>query len=88
MPSRKKGEMILFSSEDPSALVNWLVETHGLQNILRLLSEQQPGGTRTASKASSKKGASKKGAKRGRPKGSKNAKKGGRKAKGTDMGNG
>jgi len=47
MPSRRKGgDLILFSADDPQSLVNWLVETHGIQDILRLLSEQQPGGQR------------------------------------------
>ena len=84
MSSRRKGELILFSSEDPRPLVSWLVDTHGIQTILRLLSEHQPRGTRIASKSGTKKGASKKGGKRGRPKGSKSSKKGGRKATGSD----
>ncbi|HLL74198.1 MAG TPA: hypothetical protein VK421_02960 [Pyrinomonadaceae bacterium] len=73
MPSRKKGELVLFSSDDPRPLVSYLVERHGLQNILGMLSEQRPGGTVTTKQASKK--ASKKGGKRGRPKGSKNASK-------------
>lgn len=73
MPSRRSGDLILFSADDPRPLVEFLVENHGLQNILRLLSEQQPGGTRAASTGS--KSGSKKGGKRGRPTGSKNGSK-------------
>lgn len=80
MPSRRKGDLILFSSEDPQPLISWLVEAHGLQKVLEMLSrEHLPGGMRLASKASSKNGTSKKGGKRGRPKGSKNSSKKGAK---------
>lgn len=75
MPSRRKGEMILFSSEDPKPLVSFLVEKHGLHEILRLLSDQIPGGM-SAPQQASKKGSGKK---RGRPTGSKNASKKGTK---------
>lgn len=82
MPSRKRGELILFSADDPEPLVNFLVERHGLQEVLRLLSGQRPRGTRTASTSPKKGGAKKGGKKRGRPKGSKNgSKKGGKRSR-------
>ena len=78
MPSRRRGgDLVLFNSRDPEPLVRWLVETHGLRHVLRLLSEHQPGGAPTSTKR-----ASKKGGKRGRPKGSKNSgKKGGKRGR-------
>jgi hypothetical protein len=95
MPSRRSGnDLVLFSSQDPKALVNWLVESFGLQTILKSLSEQMPGGIVAPQRASKKAG--KKGGKRGRPKGSKNgSKKGAKKAskrstkaQGNEKGNG
>jgi hypothetical protein len=90
MPSRRKGELILFSSDDPQPLVSFLVEKHGLRKVLELLArEHQPGGMRLASSKGSKKGGSKKGGKRGRPKGSKNgAEKGGKRGRKATSGGG
>jgi hypothetical protein len=34
MPSRRKGELILFSADDPQPLVSFLVEKHGIQKVL------------------------------------------------------
>ena len=84
MPSRRsRNELVLFSSDDPRPLVNWLCERYGLQTILQAVAEFRPAAQsdeapakrpykrRAAKKGGSKKGgrkSSKKGgAKRGRP---------------------
>jgi hypothetical protein len=69
MPSKRSSDdLILFSSDDPKPLVSWLIETHGIQNVLRLLSEHRPGGMSAPAKRAPEKGGGKK---RGRPSGSK-----------------
>jgi hypothetical protein len=69
MPSkRSSNDLIPFSSDDPKPLVSWLIETHGIQNVLRLLSEHRPGGMSAPAKRAPKKGGGKK---RGRPTGGK-----------------
>ena len=84
MPSRRsRSDLVLFSSDDPRPLVNWLCERYGLQTILQAVAEFRPAAQsdeapakrpykrRAAKKGGSKKGgrkSSKKGgAKRGRP---------------------
>lgn len=90
MPSKRSGnDLVLFSSDDPRPLVEWLCDTYGLQTILKSLSEQRPGAAAPAKRAYKKRaskeggsgrGSNKGGGKRGRPKGSKNvSKKGGAK---------
>jgi hypothetical protein len=72
MPSKRRvNDLVLFSSRDPKPLVEWLVETHGLQNILRLLSEQGPGGTSAPTKRAYKKRGAQKGSKKSSGKGGK-----------------
>ncbi|MFL6227830.1 MAG: hypothetical protein ACJ741_03515 [Pyrinomonadaceae bacterium] len=77
MPSRRStNDLILFSSQDPKALVNWLCESYGLQAVLQAVAEFRPAATaeaapakraykkRRAKKGGAKKSAGKKGAKR------------------------
>jgi hypothetical protein len=80
MPSRRTtNDLVLFSSQDPKALVNWLCQTYGLQSVLQAVAEYRPAAsaeaapTKRAYKKRAKKGATKKAAgKRGRKKGSRN----------------
>jgi hypothetical protein len=78
MPSRRTtNDLVLFSSQDPKALVNWLCESYGLQTILQAVAEYRPAGAseeapakraykkRGGKKRGGKKGAAKKGAARG-----------------------
>lgn len=73
-------DLVLFSSQDPKALVSWLCQTYGLQAILQAIAEYRPTSTmaeaaptKRAYKKRAKKGATKKAAgKRGRKKGSRN----------------
>lgn len=85
MPSRRSrgNELVLFSSDDPRPVVNWLCERFGMQAILQAVAEFRPAAQsdeapakrpykrRAAKKGGAKKGgrkSSKKGgAKRGRP---------------------
>ena len=39
---RPGGDLVLFSSEDPQALVNWLCGTYGLPAVLQALSHYRP----------------------------------------------
>jgi hypothetical protein len=84
MPSRRSNnDLVLFSSQDPTALVNWLCESYGLQTILQAVAEYRPASAAEAApakrayrkrggkKRATQKGASKKGAgKKGGGKGS------------------
>ena len=83
MPSRRsRNDLILFSSDDPRPLVNWLCERFGLQTILQAVAEFRPAAQsdeapakRAYKRRASKKGGAKKGgAKKG---GRKSSKKGG-----------
>lgn len=84
MPSRRsRNDLVLFSSDDPRPLVNWLCERYGMQTILQAVAEFRPAAQsdeapakrsykrRAAKKGGSKKGGGKSskkgGAKRGRP---------------------
>ncbi|MFL6229896.1 MAG: hypothetical protein ACJ741_14075 [Pyrinomonadaceae bacterium] len=77
MPSRKSSnDLVLFSSRDPKALVNWLCESYGLQAILQAVAEFRPTAAaqaaptkraykkRAGKKRGPKKGAGRKGGKR------------------------
>jgi hypothetical protein len=86
MPSRRSGnDLVLFSTQDPRALVNWLCDTYGLTTILQSVAEYRPTGAAEATttkraykkrgrkpgpKKGSKKGSKKGAGKRGRPAGS------------------
>lgn len=79
MPSRRSSnDLVLFNSQDPTALVNWLCDTHGLSAILQAVAQYQTSGSaaetpakRDYKKRGSKKGAAKNGTgRRGRSKGS------------------
>jgi hypothetical protein len=79
MPSRRiTNDLVLFSSQDPKALINWLCQTYGLQSVLQAVAEFRPTGateaapTKRAYKKRAKKGATKKaaGKRRGRKPGS------------------
>lgn len=84
MPSRRsRNDLVLFSSEDPQPLVNWLCESFGLQAILQAVAEFRPAAQaqeqptkRPYKRRASKKGGAKKG---GAKKGGKSSKKGGAK---------
>jgi len=85
MPSRRsrRNDLVLFSSDDPQPLVNWLCERFGLQAVLQAVAEFRPASQgeeapakrpykrRASKKRGSRKGARKSskkgGAKRGRP---------------------
>ena len=85
MPSRRSrgNDLILFSSDDPQPLVNWMCERFGLQAVLQAVAEFRPVGQseeapakrpykrRASKKRGAKKGAKKSskkgGGKRGRP---------------------
>lgn len=71
MPSKRSGDdLILFSSQDPRALVNWLCEEYGLTAVLQAVSQYRSAGEgadptkraykRRGRKPGAKKGASKK----------------------------
>jgi hypothetical protein len=72
MPTKKgRSDLILFSSDDPQQLVEWLCETYGLQAVLQAVAQYQPSGAaaeapskRAYKKRSAKKGSSKKSAKK------------------------
>ncbi len=72
MPSRKsRNDLILFSSDDPKPLVNWLCETFGLSAVLESVAQYRPSSStaEAPAKRGYKKRASKKGgAKKGRAK--------------------
>jgi hypothetical protein len=84
MPSRRTtNDLVLFSSQDPKALVNWLCESYGLQTILQAVAEYRPASAsedapakraykkRGGKRRAAKKGANKKGAsKKGAARGS------------------
>ena len=73
MPSRRRRSgLVLFSSEDPQPLVNWLCETYGLSTILQSVAQYQP--PAAAAQAPAKRAYKKRGRKRG------GAKKGGAKS--------
>jgi hypothetical protein len=78
MPSRRsRNDLVLFSSDDPRPLVNWLCERFGLQTVLQAVAEFRPAaqGDEAPAKRPYKRRASKKsGSKKG---GRKSAKKGG-----------
>lgn len=85
MPSRRSSnDLVLFSSQDPKALVNWLCQTYGLQSVLQAVAEYRPTAsaeaapTKRAYKKRAKKGATKKGASK------KGGKKRGRKPAGSE----
>ncbi|HEX8161966.1 MAG TPA: hypothetical protein VF538_08845 [Pyrinomonadaceae bacterium] len=64
MPSRRNvNDLILFSSQDPKALVNWLCESYGMQTILQAVAEYRP--TAAAEAAPAKRAYKKRGAKKG-----------------------
>lgn len=76
---RSSSDLVMFSSTDPTQLVNWLCEKYGLQAVLQAVSQFRPSGPSqgAAAKGASKKrgrrpGRPKGSGKRGRPKGSKN----------------
>ena len=79
MPSRRNlNDLVLFSSDDPQPLVNWLCERFGLQTILQAVAQFRPAAQgdeapakRAYKRRASKKGGSKKGGAR------KSSKKGG-----------
>jgi hypothetical protein len=80
MPSRRsRNDLVLFSSQDPQSLVNWLCDSFGLTTILQSIAQYRPTGSAEAAptkraykkRAYKKRGAKKKAAgKRGRKKGS------------------
>jgi hypothetical protein len=86
MPSRRTvNDLVLFSSQDPKALVNWLCESYGMQTILQAVAEYRPAGSTEAAptkRAYKKRGGKKRGAKKGA--GKKGAKKGSRKQAASD----
>jgi hypothetical protein len=86
MPSRRsRNDLVLFSSQDPKALVNWLCESYGLQAILQAVAEYRPTGTAEAAptrRAYKKRAGKKRGAKKGASK--KGGKKRGRKPAGSE----
>lgn len=86
MPSRRsRNDLVLFNSDDPQPLVNWLCERFGLQAILQAVAQFRPAAQsdeapakRPYKRRAAKKGGAKKGgAKKGGAK--KSAKKGGAK---------
>ena len=81
MPSRRsRNDLVLFSSDDPQPLVNWLCERFGLQTVLQAVAQFRPA-TQTdeqpAKRAYKKRGPKKGGSKKGGAK--KSSKKGGAK---------
>lgn len=73
MPSRRsRNDLVLFSSDDPQPLVNWLCERFGLQTILQSVAQFRPSGE--TEEAPAKRAYKKRGAKKG---GRKSPKKGG-----------
>jgi hypothetical protein len=78
MPSRRNSnDLVLFSSQDPKALVNWLCESYGMQTILGAVAQYRPSGAgeaATTKRAYKKRGGKKGGGKKGA------AKKAGKKA--------
>lgn len=69
MPSRRiRNDLVLFSSDDPQPLVNWLCERFGLQTILQSVAQFRPAAQsedapakRAYKKRGPKKGSSRKG---------------------------
>ena len=86
MPSRRMtNDLVLFSSQDPKALVNWLCETYGMQTILQAVAEFRPTASAEAvptKRAYKKRGGKKRGAKKAASK--KGGKKGSRKQGGSE----
>lgn len=74
-------DLVLFSSQDPKALVNWLCESYGLQTILQAVAEYRP--TASAEAAPTKRAYKKRGAKKSASK--KGGKKGSRKLAGSEQ---
>ncbi len=68
MPAkRSNNDLILFSSQEPQPLVNWLCETYGLSAILQSVAQYQPSSSTsqpTAKRAYKKRGAKKGGSKK------------------------
>lgn len=76
MPSkRRSSSLVLFSSDDPQPLVEWLCDTYGLQAVLQSVAQYQLNAVaqiptkRAYKKGGAKKGGSKKGAKKAAKKG-------------------
>lgn len=80
MPSRRsRNDLVLFSSDDPQPLVNWLCERFGLQAILQAVAEFRPAAQsqeQPAKRAYKRRASKKRGPKKG---GAKSSKKGGAK---------
>jgi hypothetical protein len=68
MPSRRsRSKLVLFSSEDPRPVVNWLCENYGLQEILQAVAQFRPAPPATdapAKRAYKKRGSKKRGSKK------------------------
>lgn len=65
---RSRNDLVLFSSDDPRPVINWLCERFGLQTILQAVAEFRPAAEsdeapakRAYKRRASKKGGSKKG---------------------------
>ena len=86
MPSRRRGnDLVLFSSQDPKALVNWLCESYGMQTILQAVAGYRPTASAEAAptkRAYKKRAGKRRGAKKGA--GKKGAKKRGRQTAGSE----
>lgn len=82
MPSRRRGnDLVLFSANDPRALVNWLCETYGLPAVLRSVSQYRGPRTTEAEGAPVKRAYKRRAAKKGGGKKRGAAKKGGRRGR-------
>lgn len=67
MPSKRSGsDLVLFSSQDPRVLVNWLCEQYGLSAVLQAVSQYRPAG---AGEATTKRAYKRRGRKPGAKKG-------------------
>ena len=78
MPSRRSrnNDLVLFSSDDPQPLVNWMCERFGLQAVLQAVAEYRPAGQgeeapakRPYKRRASKKRGARKGARKSSKKG-------------------
>jgi hypothetical protein len=72
MVSRRiSNDLVLFSSQDPQPLVNWLCETFGLTEVLQAVAQYRApgqGAEAPAKRAYKKRGGKKRGAKKDRKK--------------------
>ena len=84
MPSKRRGDLVLFSADDPQPLVGWLCDTFGLQTILQAVAQYRPSGG--AADAPAKRAYKKRGPKKGSKRGAKKGRRGRKSAGGEGAG--